>query len=102
MMLNATETAPKKCLDCGMTLPKLRHTNIYLWRHDRDSTYSDRGWNIPCACGALYVWSSDETGENGGVWKRRHVLQLFDDKLRLPLEKSSTKLPTKRRKKSER
>jgi len=80
MMISADKLQPIKCIDCGAQLKRkytygrldIKHINMYS-----DNIHLD------CECGAIYLWSYDETHQNGGVWKRRHVLPMFDDKARL-------------------
>lgn len=81
MMLSALETALRVCTDCEARLSKPIHGRIDALRGREDC------WSIACVCGCVFVWSFDETGQNGGVWKRRHVLRMFDDGRRLPLVK---------------
>ena len=76
---NASTLAPVKCMDCGAKLAKPVHGRYfpelgYRWMNVQ--------WHIPCVCGVTYVWSWDETYKNGGVWKRRSSMPLFEDKAR--------------------
>ena len=87
MMLNATQLKPKICLDCKQKLPvKYEYGIKFSKDYKRLSPIFVDGSTIwlPCTCGCIYVWSFDETFVNGGVWKRQHILPLFNDKLRLP------------------
>jgi hypothetical protein len=75
IFIPANECAPSVCLDCNSKLGKPLYGP------------QDLGvgsvWHIPCSCGCVYMWSWDETGYNGGVWKRRHLAPIFDDRKRL-------------------
>jgi hypothetical protein len=79
MLRAAREIAPVKCADCGSKLGTPQH-GFYM---NRQRNFQNNGWFINCTCGVTYVWSWDETGKNGGVWKRRSEMPLFDDKARV-------------------
>ncbi len=102
MMLSAYETAPEKCIICGARLPLPDDDRIILGSENgvyasNDTHFTLRRITGECRifveckrCDAVYVWSWDETGENGGVWKLRSALPLFDlayNKQRLPLRR---------------
>jgi len=91
MMLSATDLAPRICLDCGAHLIKPKHGRLEE-RHISTTT-----WFVPCVCGAIYVWSWDETGFNGGIYKRRHTLPLFDDRMRIEITAEQVKAGERRR-----
>jgi hypothetical protein len=82
-LIGANKIAPKKCLDCDKKLPKPVHGDYPA--QAKLSYIIDRGWFIQCDCGAWYQWAFDDTRMNGGVWKRRHIMPIFDDRLRIEL-----------------
>jgi hypothetical protein len=95
-MISANEIEPKTCLDCHKRLSKPSYGRLFDAASKQFGIvavglqYANQWFNndnhyILCPCGAIYVWSYDETGFNGGIWKQRHILPLFDSKQRLEI-----------------
>lgn len=95
MMIPASKCNPTICLDCGARLPKFKlESKVIPYSVSRSPYVPSTTINkyaaltIACLCGAVYVWSYDETFQNGGIWKRYHMLSLFSDAMRIELTKS--------------
>ena len=77
MMINALECAPTICIDC--------HTKLGKPVYEHYAQLRSSVWLINCSCGCVYIWGWDDKHLNGGIWKRRHLAPLFDDRARLEL-----------------
>lgn len=77
------KVAPSKCPDCNNKLGPINHGRKFNRQYKLVSPSFVDGTTIyrECSCGCVIQWGCD-IGPNHyhQVWKRRHVLPLFDDK----------------------
>lgn len=84
----AKKTMPAKCPDCNSKLGPINHGTKFDSKYKLVSpSFVDNCmiWR-ECNCGCVIVWGCD-IGPNHyhQVFKRRHVLPIFDDKLVLQI-----------------
>ena len=71
-MKTATNSAPRRCDDCGgkMSKPQYwrrQYANLSSVEH---AGLAPHEWYVDCPCGRVLIWSFPQ------VWKKSHVLEL--------------------------